>query len=168
MDDELQQLENELKRLRPAAPTRDFLARIERELSAPAAPVPVRRPAPLRWLWAGALPAAAALAVVIMLAARNRPQSTVPTTHSDPVVTAKPPPTSLSVESPAAFKPVAAENVLYAAQDEGLVTLDDGTPARRERLNYVDTIVWKNPRTNASVRWTVPREEVRVVPVKFQ
>jgi hypothetical protein len=32
----------------------------------------------------------------------------------------------------------------------------------------VDTITWKNPRTNASVRWTVPREEVRVVPVKFQ
>ena len=68
----------------------------------------------------------------------------------------------------AVFKPVAAENVLYAVSDEGLVTLDDGTSARRERLSYVDTITWKNPRTNASVRWTVPREEVRVVPVKFQ
>ena len=47
-------------------------------------------------------------------------------------------------------------------------TLDDGTAARRERFQYVDTITWKNPRTNASVRWTMPREEVRVVPVKFQ
>ena len=58
--------------------------------------------------------------------------------------------------------------LLYAAQNDGLVTLSDGTPARRERLNYIDTITWKDPRTNASVRWSVPREEVRVVPVNFQ
>jgi hypothetical protein len=68
----------------------------------------------------------------------------------------------------AVLKPVAAEKVLYAAQDEGLVTLEDGTTARRERLSYVDTITWKNPRTNASLTWSVPREEVRVVPVHFQ
>lgn len=175
MDDELQQLEAELTRLRPAAPTRDFLARVERELSVPiVAPAPVRRPAPLWWLLTGVLPAAAALAVMITVAVRNRPQPPAPTPHpaeetvavaaplTSPILTPQP------RETPAAFKPVAAENVLYAARDEGLVTLDDGTPARRERLNYVDTIVWKNPRTNASVRWTVPREEVRVVPVKFQ
>ncbi len=175
MDDELSQLEAELKRLRPAAPTRDFLARIECELSTPsaapvAAPV-VRRPAPLWWLWAAVLPAAAALAVIGTVAVRHRlPSVAKAATASPTLATVAPspdtPPTSR--ESAAAFKPVAAENVLYAAQDEGLVTLDDGTPARRERLNYVDTITWKNPRTNALVRWTVPREEVRVVPVKFQ
>jgi hypothetical protein len=55
-----------------------------------------------------------------------------------------------------------------AAPDEGLVTLADGTPARRVRSSYVDTITWKNPRNNASLRWSVPREEVRVVPVVFQ
>lgn len=166
MDDELSQLEAELKRLRPAAPTRDFLARIERELATPIEPLatePVRRAAPLWWLWAGALPAAAALAVLATLAVRNRP-SVVP-----PAVVATTPSAPAPAPEPTmAFKPVSAENVLYAAQDEGLVTLDDGTAARRERLNYVDTIVWKNPRTNASVRWTVPREEIRVVPVKFQ
>ena len=174
MDDELSQLEAELKRLRPAAPTRDFLARIERELAAPIAPpaaAPGRRAAPLWWLWAGALPAAAALAVMITLAVRNRTQSTALTAAARPTasiavapIPSTPEPTALE----AAFKPVSAENILYAAQDEGLVTLDDGTPARRERLNYVDTITWKNPRTNASVRWTIPREEVRVIPVKFQ
>ena len=66
------------------------------------------------------------------------------------------------------LKPVAAENVLISATDEGLVTLDDGTQARRERLQYVDTITWKNARTNASLTWRVPREEVRVVPIAFQ
>ena len=48
------------------------------------------------------------------------------------------------------------------------VTLADGTPARRERIQFVDTITWRNPRTNASLTWTVPREEVRVVPVVWQ
>ena len=169
MDDELQQLEDELKRLRPAAPTRDFLARIERELAAPVAiPVPIRRAAPLWWLWAAALPGAAAIAVVVTLATRDHPQPIAPL--PTPIATVAKPTVAeqLVAESAAAFKPVTAENVLYAARDEGLVTLEDGTPARRERLNYVDTIVWKNPRTNASVRWTVPREEIRVVPVKFQ
>lgn len=154
MDDELQQLEAELKRLRPAAPSRQLLARLDRELAAPA-----RRAAPTWWLWAGALPIAAALAVMITLAARRdspRPANAPQEIAAVPAL------------APAAFQPVAAENVLYAAQDDGLVTLADGTPARRERLNYVDTITWKNPRTNASVRWSVPREEVRVVPVSFQ
>jgi hypothetical protein len=68
----------------------------------------------------------------------------------------------------APLKPVAAENLLVVASDEGLVTLDDGTPARRERRQYVDTITWKNPRTNASLTWSMPREEVRVVPIVFQ
>lgn len=167
MDDDLQQLEAELKRLRPAAPTRDFLARVERELSLPIAAPVVRRAAPRWWLWAGALPAAAAFAVMLTLGLRHRqaPAAASPSpSPAAPIAVAAAP----AAIGAAPFKPVAAENVLYAAQDEGLVTLSDGTPARRERLNYVDTIVWKNPRTNASVRWTVPREEVRVVPVKFQ
>ena len=172
MDDDLQKLEAELKLLRPAAPTRDLLARIERELATPlAATVPAHRPSRLWWLWAGAVPAAAALAVMVTLRTRNH-QAPSPIAAPTPAsVAATPQPTNaeqLVAESAAAFKPVAAENVLYAAQDEGLVTLDDGTPARRERLNFVDTITWRNPRTNAQVRWTIPREEVRVVPVKFQ
>ena len=68
----------------------------------------------------------------------------------------------------AVFKPVSAENLLYAQRDDGLVTLADGTTARRYRSSYVDTITWKNPRTQASLRWSVPRTEERVVPVSFQ
>ena len=159
MDDELQSLEAELKRLRPAAPNRDLLARLERDLAAPL----TRRAVPFRWLWVGALPIAATLAVLIALAARNRPPSAaVPPPAATPLASATP-----AAEPSAIFKPVAAENVLYAAQDEGLVTLADGTPARREQLNYVDTITWQNPRTHATVRWSVPREEVRVVPISF-
>ena len=162
MDDELQHLEAELKRLRPAGPTRDFLARIARELATPTVAAPPGR-APLGWLWAGVLPAAAAFVVLIAVIGRKSQSGTIPASSPRSVAAIAPP-----EEASAPFKPVAAENVLYAAQDEGLVTLEDGTPARRERLNYVDTITWRNPRTNASVRWTMPREEVRVIPVKFQ
>jgi len=162
MDDDFQNLEAELKRLRPAAPPPKMLARLEAELAPAALPVAIaRRGSRAWWLWAGVLPIAAGLVVALVVATRRTP---VP-------VGVRPLTVNLPMAAPATeavFKPVAAENVLYAVSDEGLVTLDDGTSARRERLSYVDTITWKNPRTNASVRWTVPREEVRVVPVKFQ
>jgi hypothetical protein len=156
MDEELSQFEAELKGLRPAVPPSRMLARLEREL------VVSPRRAPLAWwIWAGALPVAATLAVMITLAVKQvGVGGAKPTTGAD-AARATPP-------GLASFKPTGAENLLYAAEDEGLVTLADGTPARRERLSYVDTITWTNARTNASVRWSVPREEVRVVPVNFQ
>lgn len=157
MDDDLLPLEAELKRLRPAAPTRDLLARLEGELATPA----VQRASRTWWILAGALPIAAGLAFAIIVAShRDQAPSNV---RVEPAAQAR-----STAGAPAAFKPIAAENVLYDARDEGFITLEDGTPARRERLNFVDTITWKNPRTNASVRWSVPREEVRVVPVIFQ
>ena len=163
MDDDLLKLEAELKALRPAAPTRDFLARLERELASPAQPTApvVQRTSRAWWVLAGALPIAAALALAFVVTSR-RVQAPAPDAVAPSPMAATQPP------APANFKPIAAENVLLDARDEGLITLDDGTPARRERLKYVDTITWKNPRTNASVRWSVPREEVRVVPVVFQ
>lgn len=162
MDDDFQDLEAELKRLRPVVPSRDMLVRLETELAPAVGPTAIgRRGSRAWWLWAGALPIAAALAVAFVIATRRPPVSQ----HDRPLAANSP---SAAAADEAVFKPVAAENVLYAVSDEGPVTLDDGTAARRERLSYVDTITWKNPRTNASVRWTVPREEVRVVPVKFQ
>lgn len=156
MDDDSTEFEDELRRLRPTPVPRRLVAVLERELA-----VPARRHTSLRLcIWAGALPVAAAIVVGIALAVkRDRPNS---------ATTAAPPVAGTAVPAPVGFRPVAVENVLYAAHDEGLVTLADGTPAHRERLNYVDTITWRNPRTNASVRWTVPREEVRVVPASFQ
>jgi hypothetical protein len=152
MDDDLEKLEAELKRLRPAAPAPALAARIGRDLAARPAQDGL---APMHRLWAVALPAAAA-AVALLL------QFVPPEAERGAA------PVSAFVAPDTALKPVAAENLLVAARDEGLVTLADGTTARRERLQFVDTIVWKNPSTRASLTWTVPREEVRVVPVVFQ
>jgi hypothetical protein len=161
VDEQLQQLEQELKRLHPAAPPSVLRERIRRALQpedSQDVPVPARRRSWAgAWWWIVALPAAAAVAV--MLTQRSTPPA------AD--TAARPEAVARRASGDAVFKPVQAENILYAASNEGLITLEDGTPARRERLHYVDTITWRNPRTNASLTWSVPREEVRVVPVEL-
>lgn len=151
MDDELNDFEAELKALQPQAPSAVLQQRIAAKLAAPAT---ARRLAPVHQFWAVTLPAAAAVALVFTQLSRELQPP--PAAHASSGMVA------------ATLKPVAAENVLVSAKDEGLVTLDDGTTARRERLQFVDTITWRNPRTKASLTWSLPREEVRVVPVSFQ
>jgi len=160
MDDDLIQLEAELQRLQPAPLSAALTRRIATDLGAS----PAATSAPIYRLWSWiALPAAAAMAALLVQLAESRlarepALSAAPTGEVGVVVAGD--------EAP--YRPVAAENVLVAARDEGLVTLDDGTPARRRRLHFVDTITWRDPRTNASITWSLPREEVRVVPVAFQ
>lgn len=152
MDDELQQLEAELKSLRPAPLPATLVARVEVDLAEPPAAMPARpRGGRVTWFWPFLTAAAAALAMTFA----PRPPVTAEGKAS-------------IAHGGATLKPIAAENLLVSAQDEGFVTLPDGTPARRARLQYVDTITFKNPRTNASLTWSVPREEVRIVPVSFQ
>jgi hypothetical protein len=149
MDDELESFEAELKRLQPVAPSHDLERRVKRELAT------TRGTSRAWWLAAATLPIAAAAALMI-----SSPRHTTMPDGDKAIATT---PRTNDV-----LKPVTAENVLYAASDEGLVTLADGTPARRERLEFVDTITWQNPRTHASLTWRLPREEVRVVPVVYQ
>lgn len=149
--DDLSKLEAELRALRPAPLSEALVARVSRELAVAAAPA---RNASLHWAWAFALPAAAAILAMLLQVVPMRRADTGYDFAMRP--------------AEAELKPVAAENVLVSVRDEGLVTLEDGSTARRERLRYVDTIQWRNARTNASLTWTVPREEVRVVPVIFQ
>ena len=158
MDDELQQLEAELQTLRPAPIPSALHSRLQQALDAAVAPEPVVVRTPRgrsHWWWAAALPAAAALALVFSIKLLRQP-SAIPPRDAAPVAAAD-----------TLLKPVEARNVLFSARDEGLVTFADGTPARRERLQFIDTITWRNPRTNASLTWSVPREEIRVVPVSF-
>lgn len=176
MDDSSDPLEQELKALRPARPSEALVTRLTRELSLPVDP----RAAPryttatnlASWKWAGwrvaAFTATAAAGVVAALWMARPPPAPVaglalaptppPAAHRAPAVTT----------AAARFQPVAASNVLYAVEDEGFVLLPDETPARRVRNRYVDTYTWRNPATNASLKWSVPRDEVRVLPTKFQ
>ncbi len=149
MDEDNLQLEAELKRLRPRVLAPALEARVAADLA--------RRRVTVGW-WV-ALPLAAALALALV------PWRQAPEAESVAVTA---PPVSASEPTPDEYQPVAAENLLYAAHDEGVVTLAGGVQARRLRRSYVDTITWRNPRTNASLKWSMPRDEVRVVPVNFQ
>ena len=146
MDEEFANLETELKALRPRA----LSSELQRRLADAMPPARPSRRLP-RWTWL-AFPALAALAFAVIVGQRSEESSD----------------RAAEPDSMASFMPVAAENLLLETRDEGYVTLTNGTPARRTREIYLDTITWRNPRTNASLTWSVPREEVSVVPVAFQ
>jgi hypothetical protein len=143
MDDDFQELEAELSRLRPAPLGRDFAERVERGMA--------RRRALPGWLWA-AMPAAAAFALIVVYGTRG---------PAGPAAQASAPPAA------PAFEPVGVRDILVASRDEGYVVLADGWPARRLLEAHVNTIMWRSPRSAALLQWSVPREEIRIVPVAF-
>lgn len=158
MDEELKQLEAELSRLRPLAPRREIRAAIAGELNPPRLPRATRRAR--FWL---TLPIAAGILASVFYV--GTPLWTGPATGN----TALAPAAAMSTKKSAPqFKPISARNILVSSTDEGFVELVDGTPARRIRQSYVDTITWQNTASKASLTWTVPREEVKVVPVSYQ
>lgn len=179
MDESLHELENELKALRPSRPSVLLRARVERELADSGSATPTSAAGPRyrsattltswKWLsWQSA--AAAAVVLAVSLAVWHRPStspagSPAPAAEVAAVAPVLPPPGPVAATD--AYRPVKAANLLYDLQDEGLVLLEDNTPARRVRARYVDTFTWKNPATNASLKWSVPRDEVRMVPARF-
>jgi hypothetical protein len=173
MNDDFSDLEAELKRMRPCAPSPELQSRLAATLDRPAAPtaqpVSIDYSVIFRRAWRWMLwPAAVAAAVVLVLVVTRQPNPVLPradqTVH--PIGGNEAGPVAATTTDPDLYKPVSAENVLYDSRDEGLVTLDDGTAAHRVFQRYLDTYTWRNPRTNASLRWTVPRDEVRIVPVR--
>jgi hypothetical protein len=166
MDNSLQELENELKALRPRGARSRWLNQINRELAAelPTSARPVYSTATnLRsWKWLGwrapALAAALALVATVGVLSLREKETVVP------AVAALTPSLAAVAKRPV-YQPVAATNVLYDLTDEGSV--GGGLGARQVRARFVDTYTWKNPRTNASIKWTVPRDEVRVVPANY-
>lgn len=172
MDESLQQLEDELKSLRLRAPSPQLVDRLTAELAAETDELaaPVRRYTTASsfrsWQWFGWR--AAGLAAILALGAgvgwvAFQSRVTSPAAPVQRLAAADPAP----VEARDEFRPVAATNVLYELKDEGLVEVDGGVPARQVRARYLDTYTWKNPRGNSSLKWSVPRDEVRVLPASL-
>ena len=177
MDNPQEDTERELQALRPRPPSAALWQRIERDLAdSAAAQKPRYRSATTltSWKWAGWQIAAAAAAVAILTTAGvmrlvshpTGPEATAPVNVAVTPGTASPQMASAapSVASDL-YRPVKATNLLYDMADEGLVRLDNDLEARRTRYRFVDTITWKNQSGNATVRWSIPREEVRFIPV---
>jgi hypothetical protein len=179
MDESDQELETELKSLRLRAPAPRLLDGIAQKLAADPTPVALGRQQYTTatnwnsWKWFGWRTAgiAAALALVVGLSFMRRLQTQLPdstTPAAQPVITG--PVGRVQSTSPIEldrYRPVAASNVLYDLKDEGPVNVVGDAPARRLRYRYLDTYTWKNPRSNASIKWSVPRDEIRVLPVSM-
>ncbi|HWA24426.1 MAG TPA: hypothetical protein VG734_02040 [Lacunisphaera sp.] len=169
MDENLQELENELKRLTPRGPSAGLMRALERDLGpAPVAAAPARYGSAKSWnswKWASWSLAgiAAALALVVMVQSHRRAaKPPAPVTSYAAAST----PIEQEATTPIAvnrYEPVQATSVLYDLKEDGPTTLPDQTEGRQVRYRYVDTYTWKNPATNASLRWRVPRDEVRLV-----
>jgi hypothetical protein len=167
MDEPLKELEDELGRLRPARPSFALEARIEAELArretvnsaSPTETGAAQRHRRVAW----SLCVAAAAAAVALVGLRPRATVIAPSDSSGPgseVVTAEP-------AAAAEYRPVAAKSVFYGVSAESGVYMRDQTPVQQVRYRYLDTYTWKNAATHASMQWTVPRDEIRVIPASL-
>lgn len=177
MTEDFSRLENQLRALRPVAPSADLETRLADAL---------REPLPRSrgwWEWLGfhhpmaafgwgiVVPAAAAamaitlfhLAVVVPGASDTRRSSA-----RDARLTGNP---SSTETRPAAGEFASdvqdgnASSVLYETSDEGVVLTGMQQPAHRVRYRSEDTLQWRNPRTGANIEVSYPREEIVLTPI---
>ena len=173
-DDTVAGLESELRSLQLRAPSARLMEMLAAELTAAGGSVEARSGRavvqPVETRWAGwtriVLPIAAAVVFGVLALHQPSPASLSSTDameearlHSGKVTPQDQPYNTL-------YKPVRAENWAYDSTDEGVVTLPDGTPARQLRSRYVDTITWSNASSTAQLKWSVPREEIRLIPIR--
>lgn len=172
MDESFEDLETELKGLSPRRPSSQLVDRIEHDLSAAAVPA---SSGGTRFSWAlfpwrlAGLAAVFAMVTAFAVVGFRRSALAVPARASG-LVAAVPSQAQKNPETPIVndrYQPVAAANVLYDLKDEGPATIDGDTSARRVRYRYLDTYTWKNSRGNASLKLSVPRDEIRVIPASF-
>ncbi len=176
MDESFHELESELKTLQLRRPSPQLVERLSADLStnmeSPALPRPHYTTATNlgSWKWLGRRPAGLAAAVallatlgVISFRRQSSPSAGIPPAQLAAITPEPAQSGSGSLASRDRYQPVAATNVLYDLQDGGLVKGEDDAPTRRVRARYLDTYTWKNPATNASLKWSVPRDEIRLL-----
>jgi hypothetical protein len=169
MDESLHTLEAELKSLSLPRPSVSLMDRLEADLSISAENNRTKRRRYTTstnlnsWKWSGWRVAglAATLALVTTLGLLRVQRQPPEILAAAPATIAAAAPTAPSTANH--YQPIAATNVLYDLADEGAVSAPGDNPTRRVRARYLDTYTWKNPTTNASIRWSVPRDEIRLV-----
>jgi hypothetical protein len=181
------EIENELKRLRPAQPSPVLFERIEEALAncragalatpkrgedrSPAGQPRTQSRLPHNWWSLGAsLAAAAVLALfaIVTMERRQEDSQQIAQVTPAPETGAIPNETKRS-RSPNQFVPASATQVVYNERDEGLqFTGGAKQPLRRLRYQTHQTWQWRNPTTGASLRVSYPSEEVVLIPVSGQ
>jgi hypothetical protein len=161
------EIEDKLRKLRPAQPSADLVARVERalteETSTSTAGLFLReRRFHFNWLSLGlGLAAAAALLLLALIRLQQPAKKTS-------IVASRSPAPAISTNSNQ-LVPAGLTQVVYHTRDEGLHFPGNSTqPMRRMRSQTRDTLQWRNPKTGATLRISYPREEVSLTPISEQ
>jgi len=164
------ELEAELKKLRPRGASSELSARIERALEvelsgriATAGVLPKPRNFRVNWLGLGLGLAAAATLLILARVNVERPGK------RQSVVAMTPAPFAPPIQASDVFMPAGLTEVVYNTRDEGLHFPEGADqPVRRVRTQKRETLQWRNPGTDTSVRVSYPSEEVTFIPVSGQ
>jgi hypothetical protein len=170
---DLSQIENELRKLRPARPSPILFERVEEAMTNGRAvashAIKPERPR-YNWLSLGLGLAAAAVLVLFAAVKMERQESGKETAQTSREPEATPllnrAQKSSSIDK---FVPAGATRLVYNTRDEGLQFANSsGQPLRRMRYQTHETWQWRNPTTGASLRVSYPSEEVVLIPVSGQ
>ena len=172
------ELENELRKLRPAQPSPFLSERVGEALEdGTSAAVDATsswwrfKDATHNW-WSLGFGLAAATVLILFAAVtmerRHEHQQAVAQRSSASETRPAPLGTEQST-SRSRFVPAGGTNVVYNTRDEGLHFADGSErPVRRVRYNTQQTWRWRNPQTGASLRVSYPSEEIVLIPVSGQ
>jgi hypothetical protein len=171
------QIENELRKLRPAQPSPILFDRIEEAMGEPckaSAAADVRsawwRFTDTPYKWGLGFAAAAALVLFAAITMERQQGGGKEIAQISPEAQTAP----LSNRGGAStssdkFVPAGATRLVYNTRNEGLqFARGSGQPLRRFRYQTHETWQWRNPTTGASLRVSYPSEEVVLIPVSGQ
>jgi hypothetical protein len=168
------EIENELKKLRPAQASRELFMRIEQKLAGPEiSEQKIIRPNRFRvnWIAIGFGLAAAALFIVLARISTDRtPKQGESISQISPAPETRPVLTGPEgSKSSSEFVPAGATQVVYNTRNEGLQFLGGSEhPLRRLRYQMHQTWQWRNPATGASLRVSYPSDEIVLIPISGQ
>ena len=156
-NDDLLELEAELKALEPAPLSEDLSAKVlgifDGETIATEPDKVVRFPVFQRL---GAAAAVAIAAVGVTFAILNNLPEDQGSASGDVADRA---------ELKKTFVPVVAENIFEGVRNEGMTLTGDNRPVQRLRYQFSDSYQWVNPDDGSTIEITVPRERIILVPV---
>ena len=166
------ELEDQLRKLRPAPPSPELFSRVERALVDVAdenkSTDNIVRPDRFRinWVSLGLGLAAAAVLLIVARIEINRQAKQIPAVAS---LT----PASRDKAGAGAVNdrlvPAGFTQVVYNTRDEGLHFAGGSVqPMRRVRYQTHETLQWRNAATGASLRVSYPSEQVELIPVPGQ
>ena len=158
------EIEQELKRLRPAQPSHAFLVRVGHAMADPEiGEDKINWPNRFRRNWIALGVGVAALFLVLAQIKTQRGEKQSERIAQSPAATE---PQSTSANR---FIPTGATQVVYNSRDEGLHFTDGSEgPMRRLRYQTQETLQWRNARTGESLRVSYPSDEIVLIPISGQ